>query len=92
MLYCYEMKSLKLTPELQKQIDERLKAGLYASAQDVVAAALHSLERAEAAGDFEPGEWDKMLEEAETGGESLDGERVLAELRQLRTRHQSRAR
>jgi hypothetical protein len=36
--------------------------------------------------DFAPGEWDRLLAEGEAGGESLDGEQVLAELRELRCR------
>jgi hypothetical protein len=36
--------------------------------------------------DFDPGEWDRLLAEAEAGGESLDGEQVLTELRDLRSR------
>jgi hypothetical protein len=37
-------------------------------------------------GDFIPGEWDRLLAEAESGGDSLDGEHVLAELREIRSR------
>ena len=41
---------------------------------------------AESVDDFSPGEWDHLLAEAEAGADSLDGEQVLAELRELRSR------
>jgi Arc/MetJ-type ribon-helix-helix transcriptional regulator len=67
-----------------KWIDDHVKSGKYATPEDVVTAALHSLDNDESAGDFQPGEWDALLETAEKSGTPLDGETVLAELRDLR--------
>jgi antitoxin ParD1/3/4 len=56
---------LELTPEIQRHIDERVKSGRYATAEDVVAAALLTLDQQERFGDFKPGELDRLLEEGE---------------------------
>ena len=68
---------LELKPGVQKQIDERVKSGRYASAEDVVAAALVTLDQQERSGDFEAGELDRLLEEGERSMEehgTLDGD------------------
>lgn len=76
---------LSLGVDTQKLIDERVRSGKYATAEEVVTAALHALEQDEhAAGEFGPGEWDALLEEGEASGPSLEGNTVLAELRALR--------
>lgn len=75
---------MALTPELQKLIERRVKSGKYATPEDVVTAALHSLDQDEKMEEFEAGELDRLLAEGEKSGESLDGETVLAELRRLR--------
>jgi Arc/MetJ-type ribon-helix-helix transcriptional regulator len=56
---------LSLKPRVQKLIEKRLKSRKYASAEDVVTAALLSLEQQEQFGDFEPGELDKLVAEGE---------------------------
>lgn len=78
---------MALTPELQKLIERRVKSGKYATPEDVVAAALHSLDQDEKMEEFEAGELDRLLAEGENSGEALDGETVLAELRKLREQH-----
>ena len=75
-----------LSPRAKELIEQRMLRGGYASPDDVILAALASLEQQEQAGDFEPGEWDRLLAEGEASGEPLDGEQVLAELRALRSR------
>ena len=75
--------NITLGPDAQKMVDERMKRGGYATPEQVVLAGLASLEREEHFGDFATGEWDRLLDEAEQGGESLDGEVVFAELRGL---------
>lgn len=40
----------------------------------------------ESVDEFSPGEWDRLLVEGEAGGGSLDGEQVLAELREYGSR------
>jgi putative addiction module CopG family antidote len=57
--------ALTLGPQLQNLIDERVKSGKYASAEDVVAAAMASLDQQERFGDFEAGELDELLREGE---------------------------
>ena len=78
---------ISLGPDAEKLIEDRLRRGKYRNAEEVVLAALASLERDESFGDFAPGEMDALLAEAEAGGDSLDGEAVFAELRRLRERH-----
>lgn len=78
--------NLTLTPELERLIDRRMKTGHYATPQDVVAAALCHLDQDEKFGEFETGEMVRMLNEGESSGPPLDGEQVLGELRDLRTR------
>jgi len=57
--------NLSLDPKLQKLIEERVKSGQYASVEDVVAAALLTLDQQERFGDFGPGELDELLAEGE---------------------------
>jgi Arc/MetJ-type ribon-helix-helix transcriptional regulator len=83
--------NITLGPDAQRLVEERMKRGAYATAEDVLLAGLAALERDESAGDFADGEWEQLLAEGEAGGESLDGEQVLAELRELRLRSTSKA-
>lgn len=69
--------NLSLDPEVQRLIDERVQSGRYATAEDVVAAALLTLDQQERFGDFASGDLDEFLAEgelsiAESG--TLDGE------------------
>jgi Arc/MetJ-type ribon-helix-helix transcriptional regulator len=50
---------------VQELIDQRVKSGEYASAEDVVAAAIMTLEQQKRFGDFEAGELDHLLAEGE---------------------------
>lgn len=78
--------NLSLDPKLQKLIDERVKSGQYASAEDVVAAALLTLDQQERFGGFAAGELDTLLAEGEQSivdEGTLDGEEAFR-LRQKR--------
>jgi len=80
--------NLTLKPGLKKRIDDRVKSGRYATAEDVVAAALVTLDQQERFGDFLPGELDRMLEVGEQSIEkygTLDGD--LAFRRRKARRH-----
>lgn len=79
---------LSLKPELQAKIDDRVRSGRYQTPEEVVAAALSCLDKAEEFGDFEPGELDQLIAEGENSGPPLDGEAVFAELRALRSHNQ----
>ena len=83
--------NLTLPPQIQKLIDERVRSGKYKTPEDVVAAAVATLEQQEQLGDFAPGELDRLLAEGEAGDADLDGEEVLRELRELRQRGKSKA-
>lgn len=83
--------NLPLDPNARKLITRRVKSGKYASAQEVVTAALHALERDERSGEFNAGEWDTLLAEGEASGKALDGKVVQAELRKLRSHRPSKA-
>lgn len=67
-----------LNSETRRQIEQRMRRGGYATPNDVVAAALASLDRQERVGDFQPGELDRLLAEGEAGGDFLDGAEALA--------------
>lgn len=82
---------LSLPPRIQKLIDERVESGRYKTPEDVVAAAMANLDQQEALGDFEPGEFEQLLDEGEQSGSPLDGEQVLAELRALRATGRAKA-
>ena len=56
--------TITLKPELQQFVDEQVRAGQFASPEDVVEAGLGRL-RAETLGDFQPGELDKLIAPAE---------------------------
>jgi putative addiction module CopG family antidote len=83
--------NLPLDSNARKLITERVKSGKYASPEEVVTAALHALHRDERSGEFDAGEWDKLLAEGEASGKALDGKSVLAELRGLRSHRPSKA-
>jgi len=83
--------NLSLDPKSQKLITQRIASGKYATAEEVVSAALQALENDEHSGEFEPGEWDTLLAEGEASGVPLEGDSVLSELRALRNRRPSKA-
>lgn len=87
--------NLSLHPDLQQLIDERVKSGKYASPEDVVAAALRTLDQQERSGDFAPGEFDDLLAEGERSiaeDGTLDGEEALAQRRDRRARARNQPR
>ncbi len=79
--------NMPITPDVQRLIERRMASGNYATPEDVLRAALRSLEQEEELGEFAPGELDALLAEGEQSGPALDGETVLEELRSLRLRH-----
>ena len=81
----------QLSPETQRLIEDCVKRGGYASADDAVRAGLDSLSQLEALGEFAPGELDALIEEGENSGPPLDGQKVLAELRAMRDSQRSKA-
>jgi putative addiction module CopG family antidote len=79
--------NLALRPDLKRLIQERVKSGKYNTAEDVIAAALTSLDQQERCGDFEPGELDVLLGEGEQSIEedgTLDGEQAFRRRRRRR--------
>jgi Arc/MetJ-type ribon-helix-helix transcriptional regulator len=75
--------TLKLPGDIERFIDDQIKSGQYASAQEVVCAGLRLLGMgagASAGGDFKPGEWDRLLAEAETT-EAMSLDEVIAKRR-----------
>lgn len=59
-----------LSAELQRFVDEQLASGAYATPEDVLRAAVASLQQSERFGDFATGELDAMLAEGERGLEN----------------------
>ena len=56
---------LSLPPKVRNWIEQRVRSGKYASAEDVVHAAIAQLDQQERFGDFAPGELDSLLDEGE---------------------------
>ena len=76
--------TLHLTEQLRNQIEARVRSGKYASSEDVLIAALNSLEQDERRGQFDVDEWDKLLADGEAGGgPDLDAVAVFKEIRDL---------
>jgi Arc/MetJ-type ribon-helix-helix transcriptional regulator len=73
-----------LRAETRKMIDERMKRGGYATADEAVVAALTFLEQHERFGDFAPGELNQLLAAGESSGKFMDGATALAARRQRR--------
>ena len=85
---------LELSPRIQKSIRQRVKSGKYQRPEDVVAAAIASLDQQEATGNFAPGEMDRLLEAGErdiASGNVIDADRAFAELRRLAARKHKKA-
>jgi putative addiction module CopG family antidote len=73
---------VSISSRMQKFVEEKVKAGEYASAEEVVEAGLASLEQQEQTGDFAPGELDRLPAEGEKDigeGDLVDGEQVFLE-------------
>jgi putative addiction module CopG family antidote len=69
--------NLTIPPDSQKFIEDSVKSGRYATPEDVVAAALRTLEDREKFADFQPTELDELLAEGErsiAAEGTLDGE------------------
>jgi putative addiction module CopG family antidote len=71
--------SVTLTPELEKYIDDQVKAGRYGSPEELLSAAILQLKQSEQVGAFAPGELDGLLAEGEADigrGDTVDAEQV----------------
>jgi hypothetical protein len=73
-----------LNSNTRKLIEARMKRSGYRTPDDLVVAALASLEQQERFGDFEPGQLEKLLAEGEASGKFLDGPKALATRRRRR--------
>ncbi|CAN5426220.1 hypothetical protein BH10CYA1_BH10CYA1_59440 [soil metagenome] len=77
---------MNLSPEVQKLIDAKVKSGQFATPDDVVAAALLTLEQQEWLGDFAKGELETLLRDGEKSiseDGTLDGDEAF-QLRRAR--------
>ncbi len=86
--------NLSLSTGLQKWINDRVQSGQYATPEDVVAAALLSLDQQERMSDFTAGELDELLGEGERSieqGGTLDGEEAHRQRRERRGKAQGRS-
>ena len=73
--------TVSLKPELQKLVEEKVKAGLFPSAEALVNSAV---EQFVADDDFEPGEMERLLavgEEDAREGRLVDGDEAFARLK-----------
>lgn len=79
---------LTIDSEMQRFIDEKLRSGRYASAEDIVRAGLAALRQQDTLGDFGPGELDALLTEGE---QSIAESGTLAADEALRVRRNRRS-
>lgn len=76
--------NLSLKPSTRRFIEQKLKSGRYASAEELLEAGLVALQQQEAVGDFEPGELDTLIAEGEASIKRegvVDASKVFGELR-----------
>lgn len=86
---------LRLPAKYRKMIENRVRAGKYGSAEDVIMAALMTLDGSEKYGDFAPGELDALVGEGEASAKRegvYSAEQVFKELRQRSARARRKAR
>jgi Arc/MetJ-type ribon-helix-helix transcriptional regulator len=79
--------NLAIESNLKRLIDQRVKSGKYATPQDVVTAAILSLDQQERLGDFKRGELDELLAEGERSiarDGTLDGNKAFQARRRRR--------
>jgi putative addiction module CopG family antidote len=57
--------NVTVSPDTQKLIEERMKAGGYTTPEEVIRAGLASLQQGETHGDFAPGELEQLLAQGE---------------------------
>jgi len=83
---------LSLKPKVFRLIENELRSGKYASADDLVQAGMAALKQQQSWGDFAPGELDQLIRQGERSIKregTVAGEEVFADLRR---RSQSRHR
>ncbi len=84
--------NIMLGPDAEKFIEQKLKTGHYASAEDVVLAGLQALARTPE-DQFEPGELDALIAEGERSIEcegTIDADELFRQLRQKNADQRSR--
>jgi antitoxin ParD1/3/4 len=87
--------NVTLKPDFQRLIDERVNSGQYASAEEVVEAAVLALDQFEKFGKFATGELDQLLAEGEQSIEresTLDGHEAFLRRAQRRAQRQNSSR
>ena len=75
---------LSLRPAVRKWIEQRVNSGQYATAEDVIHAAIAQLDQQQRFGDFAPGELNRLIEEGERSIKlegTADAEELFAEIR-----------
>jgi putative addiction module CopG family antidote len=75
---------VSLDPELLRLIDEHIRSGRYATADEVMQAGLGALLQQESCGDFASGELNALLAEGERsieGGHAVNVDEVMGDLR-----------
>jgi Arc/MetJ-type ribon-helix-helix transcriptional regulator len=76
--------NLALSPHVEKIIADHIKSGRFTSPEDVITAAISSLDQSTTFGDFAPGELNELLAEGEAdiqNGDVLGIDEVFNELR-----------
>ncbi len=85
---------LSLQAKFRKLIEERVRSGKYATPEDVVKAALTTLDQNDRFGDFAAGELDRLIEEGEQSLKRdgpISSESVFKEIHQRRAQRRARS-
>jgi antitoxin ParD1/3/4 len=78
--------NILLSPPMQNFVESKVREGEYASAEQVIEAALAALQQQRRLGNLAPGELDQLLVEGEAdiaAGRVCDGEEVFRELDEM---------
>lgn len=74
---------MKLRDDIQRFIDEQVRAGRFPNAEALIAEAISQF-RSQLV--FKPGELERLIAEGEASGDPLDGDVVFKEFEQIRIR------
>jgi len=78
--------NISLSPDLQRLVQDEVESGAYETPEDVVAAALVTLQQVREYNDFAPGELDKLLEAGKKRSElegTIPADQVFDEVKKM---------
>jgi Arc/MetJ-type ribon-helix-helix transcriptional regulator len=85
---------VSLSPAASRLVEQMLREKKYASAQDVVHAALAALQQQQPGREFAPGEWDRLLAEGEASAKAeglVSGDEVFTRIQRRSAARRAKA-